>query len=106
MDSQGIPECETIAGSEIRGTDRRTADQAILDLVEYCFTNNAEDASRAFEIGLLALIPKNITSYCDILLLETIYKLALTIVTFRLSNGIEFHNPVHGGSKQRGEREQ
>ena len=29
MDSQGIPECETIAGSEIRGTDRRTADQAI-----------------------------------------------------------------------------
>ena len=28
MDSQGIPECETITGSEIRGTDRRTADQA------------------------------------------------------------------------------
>ena len=28
MDSLGIPECERIAGSEIRGTDRRTADQA------------------------------------------------------------------------------
>ena len=27
-DSQGIPECEPITGSEIRGTDRRTADQA------------------------------------------------------------------------------
>ena len=65
-----------------------------------------KDASRAFEIGILAFIPKDITSYCDIFLLETIYKLALTIVTFRLSNGIEFHNPVHGGSKQRGEREQ
>ena len=27
MDSQGIPQLEAITGSEIRGTDRRTADQ-------------------------------------------------------------------------------
>ena len=62
----------------------------VLDLVEYCFTNNAEDAPRAFEIGILSFIPNDITSYyCGIVLLETIYKLASTIVIFRLSNGIE-----------------
>ena len=34
----------------------------VLDLVKYCFTNNAEDAPRAFEIEILALIPKDIIS--------------------------------------------
>ena len=74
----------------------------VLDLVEYCFTNNAEDAPRAFKIGILALIPKDITSYCGIVLVKTIYKLASTIVTFRLSNDIEFHDAVHGFRAKRG----
>jgi hypothetical protein len=65
----------------------------VLDFVECCFTNNA-DAPRAFEIGTLALMPKDVTSYCGIVLLETIYKLALMIVTFRLSN-VEFQDAVH-----------
>ena len=73
-----------------------------LDLVEYCFTNNAEDAPRAFQIGILGLIPKDITSYRGIVLLETIYKLASTIVTLRLSNGIEFHDAAHRFRAKRG----
>jgi hypothetical protein len=40
----------------------------VLNLVEHCFTNNAEDAPRAFEIGTLALMPKDITSCCGIVL--------------------------------------
>ena len=36
------------------------------------------------------------------MLLETIYKLASTIVTFRLSNGIEFHDAVNGFRAKRG----
>jgi hypothetical protein len=70
----------------------------VLDLAEHCFTNNAEDAPRAFEIGMLALTSKDVTSYPGIVLLETIHKLASRIVTFRgLSNGNEFHDAVHGG---------
>jgi hypothetical protein len=74
----------------------------VLDLVEHCFTNNAEDAPREIEIGMLALTPKDVTSYRGIVLLETIHKLESTIVTFRLSNGVEFHNAVHGSQAKRG----
>jgi hypothetical protein len=36
----------------------------VVKLVEYCFINDAEEAPRAFEIGILALIPKkDVTSY-------------------------------------------
>jgi hypothetical protein len=45
----------------------------VLKLVEYCFINDAEEAPRAFEIGILALIPKDVTSYRGIVLLESIY---------------------------------
>jgi hypothetical protein len=75
----------------------------VLDLVEHCFTNNAEDAPRAFEIGMLALTSKDVTSYPGIVLLETIHKLASRIVTFRgLSNDIEFHDAVHRHQAKRG----
>ena len=74
----------------------------VLKIVEYCFTNEAKDAPKAFEIGILALIPKDITSYRGIVLLETIYKLASTIVTSRLTKGIEFHDAVHGFRAGRG----
>jgi hypothetical protein len=74
----------------------------VLKLVEYCFINDAKDAPKAFEIGILALIPKDITSYRGIVLLESIYKLASTIVTFRLSGGIQFHDAIHGFRAKRG----
>jgi hypothetical protein len=77
----------------------------VLDLVECCFTNNAEDAPRAFEIGALALMPKDVTSCCGIVLLETICKLASAIETcglhVALSSMMQFM-----GTKQRGEWEQ
>jgi hypothetical protein len=74
----------------------------VMDLVKCCFTNNAKEALRAFGVGMLALTPKDITSCSGIVLLETICKLALTIVTFRLSEGVEFHNAVHGFQAKRG----
>jgi hypothetical protein len=62
----------------------------------------AEDAPKAFKIGILALIPKDLMSYRDIALLNSVYKLALTTVTCRLAGGIEFHDAVHGFRAGRG----
>ena len=73
-----------------------------LKLVEHCFTNDAKEAPRAFEIGILALIPKDITSYQGIALLESICKLASAIVSFRLSEGIQLHDAIHGFRAKRG----
>jgi len=74
----------------------------VLDLVHYCFVNNAKDSPKAFEIGILALIPKDITSYRGIVLLETIYKIASAIIASRLSASIDFHDAVHGYREGRG----
>jgi hypothetical protein len=94
---------EWMKGAEDEETPTYTKEWAmVLKLVEYCFTNDAKDAPKAFEIGILALIPKDITSYRGIVLLESIYKLASTIVTFRLSGGIEFHDAIHGYRAKRG----
>jgi hypothetical protein len=54
----------------------------VLKLVECCFTNDAKHALKAFEIGILALIRKDITPYRGIVVLESIYKPALTMVVF------------------------
>jgi hypothetical protein len=78
----------------------------VLDLVECCFTNDAEDApSRTFEIGALALMPKDVTSYCGIVLLETICKLASAIETCGLHVALS-SMMQSTGTKQRGEWEQ
>jgi hypothetical protein len=74
----------------------------VLDIVEYCFMNNAVDMPRAFEIGILALIPKDVTSYRGICLLETVYKLVSAIIANRLSEKVQFHDAINGFCKGRG----
>ena len=74
----------------------------VLKLVQRCFTNDAKDAPKAFEIGILALIPKDITSCQGIALLKSTHKLASAIVSFRLSDGIHFHDAIHGFRAKRG----
>jgi hypothetical protein len=74
----------------------------VLKLAEHCFTNDDEDASKAFEIGILALILKDVTSHRGTALLESVCKLTSTIVTCQLSGGIEFHDAIHGHQAKRG----
>jgi hypothetical protein len=76
--------------------------EMVLKLVEYCLINDAEEAPRAFEIGILALIPKDVTSYRGIVLLESIYNLVSFIITRRLTEAIEFHDALHGFRGGRG----
>ncbi len=68
----------------------------VMKLVRYCFENDAKNMPRAFEVGILALIPKDITSHRGIVLLEAIYKIASAIVASRLSNAVKFHDALHG----------
>jgi exonuclease III len=94
---------EWMEGAEDEETPTYTKEwRMVLKLVAYCFTNDAKDAPKAFEIGILTLIPKDITSYRGIVLLESIYKLASIIVTFRLSGSIQFHDAIHGFRAERG----
>jgi hypothetical protein len=74
----------------------------VLKLAECCFTNDAEDAPKAFESKILASIPKDVTSHQGIVLLESVCKLALTIVTCCLSGSIEFHDAIHSHRAKRG----
>ena len=75
----------------------------VLNLVEHCFINdNAEDVRRDFEIGVLALMPKDVMSCHGIMLIKMVHKVASTIVPFRLSNGVEFHDAVCGFQAKRG----
>jgi hypothetical protein len=68
----------------------------VVKLVRYCFENDAENMPRAFEVGILALIPKDITSHRGIVLLEAIYKIASAVVASHLSNTVKFHDALHG----------
>jgi hypothetical protein len=77
--------------------------EMVLKLVEYCFIYDTEEAPRAFEVGILALmIPKDVTSYRDIVLLESIYKLVSLIITRRLTDANEFHDALQGFRGGRG----
>ena len=67
----------------------------VMKLVRYCFENDAENMPKAFEVGILALIPKDVTSHRGIVLLEAIYKIASAIVASRLSNAVKFHEALH-----------
>jgi hypothetical protein len=55
--------CGTPKGvDEGSGTHTKEWAMVLLKLAECCFTNDVKDVTKAFEIGILVLIPKDITS--------------------------------------------
>ena len=94
---------EWMEGAEDDESPTRTKEWAmVLKLGQRCFASDGKDAPKAFKIGILALIPKDITSCRRTVLLKSVCKLASTTVSFRLSDGIQFHDAIHGFQAKRG----
>ena len=63
---------ELMAGAEDKVCPTCVEEQKMaMDLVKRCFTNDGEDAPSSFEVGTLALTPKDVTSYRGIVLLRS-----------------------------------
>jgi hypothetical protein len=95
-------ECLQSWMKEKENLEKMDAWKKVVEFVQLAFTN-APSLPKSFGVGILVLIPKNVPDqYCEIALLEVIYKLISAIIKHCIANKIQFHESIHGFCRNRG----